>query len=77
MKVGVIGLGQMGSGLAASLLKARHEELSHRREHAWNHCLPKAPSRLIRSPMPAEAKQFSPCCRMMRPCNAPRSVTAA
>ena len=62
MKVGVIGPGQMGSGLAASLLKAGHEvTVFNRTRHAWNHCLPKAPGRLMRSPMPAEVKLFSAC----------------
>jgi 3-hydroxyisobutyrate dehydrogenase-like beta-hydroxyacid dehydrogenase len=34
MKVGVIGLGQMGSGLAASLLKAGHEVTVYNRTRA-------------------------------------------
>jgi NAD binding domain of 6-phosphogluconate dehydrogenase len=76
MKAGVIGLGQMGSGLAASLLKAGHEVTVYNRTRARVELLlAQAPGRLMRSPMPAEAKQFSPCCRMMRPCYAPGSVT--
>jgi 3-hydroxyisobutyrate dehydrogenase-like beta-hydroxyacid dehydrogenase len=34
VKVGVIGLGQMGSGLAASLLKAGHEVTVYNRTRA-------------------------------------------
>ena len=77
MKAGVIGLGQMGSGLAVSLLKAGHEVTVYNRTRARVEPLfAQAPGRLMRSPMPAEAKQSSPCCQMMRPCNASHSVEA-
>ena len=60
MKVGFVGLGQMGSGMAASLLKAGHEVIVYNRTGAKAEPLiARGAGPLPASPTPAGRVSFS------------------
>ena len=67
MNVGFIGLGHMGSGMAANLVKAGHTVTVYNRTEGrslWSHW---APKQLKTSPRPVKAMLSSRCSQMMMP----------
>jgi 3-hydroxyisobutyrate dehydrogenase-like beta-hydroxyacid dehydrogenase len=68
MNVGFIGLGHMGSGMAANLVKAGHTvtvyNRTQERRSLWSHS---APKQLKTSPRPVKAMPSSRCSQMMMP----------
>ena len=73
MKIGFIGLGMMGSGMAANLQRAGHDLIVHdlRRVAAEPYLSPLAQyGRMPRAPLPKQPRSFSPRC-LVRPKSRP------
>ena len=78
MRIGFIGLGNMGAAMAANLIKAGHEvtvyNRSRPRSTRWP---PRVRGRPTRSPMRAAAMSCSPCSPTTTPSQVSRSATTA
>ena len=70
MKIGFIGLGMMGAGMASNLQKAGHDLVVHdlTRQAASKHLTPAPPGPTARVPSPRRATSCSPRCRRRPTC---------